>query len=99
MNFFLISDILKLTPIERSAFMYNLIDQKKWIEENLLNRKQASKITGQSHAAFSRAIQLGRIKPFIEIGDEPGPTLIRLYLKDEIEAYAANLQAKKQKQQ
>lgn len=77
----------------------NLTDFHNWAQDNLLSRKQAAKITGQSYEAFSRALQQNRIKPFLEIGDEPGPSIIRLYLKKDIEKYAKQLEEKRQKRQ
>ncbi|HGF7600565.1 hypothetical protein AB1I58_00180 [Enterococcus hirae] len=72
---------------------------QNWVTSNLITRKQAAEITGQSHSAFSQTIKQGRIKPFVEIGEGSGPGIIRLYLKSDIESYAKQLQEKKQKHQ
>ncbi|MGT4665749.1 hypothetical protein ACVTYA_13295 [Enterococcus hirae] len=77
----------------------NLNHYQTWVTSNLITRKQAAEITGQSFAAFSQTIKQGRIKPFVEIGEGSGPGMVRLYLKSDIEAYAKQLQAKKQRQQ
>lgn len=76
----------------------DLQERQRWNQENLITRKQAAEITEQSYAAFSQTIKQGRIKPFLEIG-ESGPSIVRLYLKSEIEKYAEQLKNKKQKQQ
>lgn len=70
-----------------------------WAQKNLLSRKQAAKITGQNYDAFSSSLRRNNIKPFLEIGDEPGPSLIRLYLREDIEKYAKQLKEKRQKRQ
>lgn len=75
-----------------------LNDYQNWIKSNLITRKQAAEITGQSYTAFSQTIKLGQVKPFVELG-ESGPAIVRLYLKSDIEDYAKQLKAKKQKQQ
>lgn len=76
-----------------------LSEYQTWIKSNLITRKQAADITGQSYTAFSQTIKQGRIKPFVEIGESSGPAIVRLYLKSDIEEYAKQLKAKKQKQQ
>ncbi|EMF0114780.1 hypothetical protein ACH0DO_002634 [Enterococcus hirae] len=75
-----------------------LFDYQTWIKSNLITRKQAAEITGQSYTAFSQTIKLGQVKPFVELG-ESGPSIVRLYLKSDIEEYAKQLKAKKQKHQ
>lgn len=75
----------------------DLKDIQKWCQKNLINRKEAAEITGQSFDAFSQTIKQGRIKPFLEVG-ESGPSMIRLYLKSEIEEYGRQLKEKKERQ-
>lgn len=69
-----------------------------WIQNNLITRKQAALITGQSFEGFSQTIKQGRIKPFVEVGEGSGPSIVRLYLKSDIEEYGKQLKAKKRKQ-
>ncbi|MGL9768982.1 hypothetical protein [Enterococcus sp. DIV0806c] len=71
-----------------------LTEIQQWGEKNLLTRQQAAKITGQSYAGFSQTIKTGKIKPFFEFGDS-GPSVVRLYLKSDIEEYAQQLKSKK----
>ncbi|WP_279257249.1 hypothetical protein [Enterococcus faecalis] len=77
----------------------NLNEIHDWAQNNLLSRKQAAKITGQNYDAFSSSLRRNNIKPFLEIGDEPGPSIIRLYLREDIEKYAKQLEEKRQKRQ
>ncbi|HHA4396986.1 TPA: hypothetical protein ACOBTX_000834 [Enterococcus faecium] len=77
----------------------NLNEIQEWSQNNLINRKQASKISGLNYEGFSSAIKRHHIKPFLEIGDEKGPSLTRLYLKSEVEEYANKLKEKRQKRQ
>lgn len=67
---------------------------QQWAKKNLVTRQQAAKITGQSYVAFSQTIKTGKIKPFLEFGDS-GPSIVRLYLKSDIEEYAQQLKTKK----
>lgn len=69
---------------------------QKWCLTNLITRQEAAKITKQSYSSFSQSLNLKYIQPFIEYGSGTGT--VRLYLKSDIEAYAKQLQAKKQKQ-
>ncbi|EMF0364761.1 hypothetical protein CUN38_01495 [Enterococcus faecium] len=70
-----------------------------WAQENLVTRKGAAKITGQSYAGISQAINRKVLTPFLEFDGDPTTSLVRLYLKSDVEAYAKKLKAKKQKQQ
>lgn len=69
---------------------------QQWCKENLLTRQQAAEITGQSYVGFSQSIKLGQIKPFLEYG-KSGPSVVRLYLKSDIEEYGRQLKAKKER--
>ncbi|MBO6420039.1 hypothetical protein [Enterococcus gallinarum] len=69
---------------------------QQWCQENLLTRQQAAEITGQSYAGFSQSIKIGQIKPFLEFG-ESGPSVVRLYLKKDIEEYGRQLKARKER--
>ena len=68
---------------------------QEWAESNLINRKQASKVAGLNYEGFSSAIKRKHIKPFIEIGDEKGPSTTRLYLKSDVESYAKKVKPRK----
>lgn len=70
-----------------------------WAQENLVTRRGAAKITGQSYAGISQAINRKVLTPFLEFDGDPATSLVRLYLKSDVEAYAKQLKAKKQKQQ
>ncbi|MGM0285725.1 MULTISPECIES: hypothetical protein [unclassified Enterococcus] len=70
-----------------------------WAQENLVTRREAANITGQSYAGISQAINRKVLTPFLEFDGNPPTSLVRLYLRSEVEAYAKQLQAKKQKQQ
>lgn len=60
---------------------------KKWIEDNLIQRSEAIKITGQADSSFGEALSAGRVKPFVQFGNK---RITRLYLKSDIEEYAKN---------
>lgn len=62
---------------------------KKWANENLLTKQQAAEITGQSMSAFNQAIDTGKLVAFYDHG--VGRSRVRLYLKGEVEAYAAGV--------
>ncbi|EQA5429565.1 hypothetical protein EGW35_13245 [Enterococcus durans] len=72
-------------------------DIQDWCLKNLLTRQEAAKITKQSYSSFSQSVNLKYIQPFLEYGSGTGT--VRLYLKSDIETYAKQLQAKKQRQQ
>lgn len=63
----------------------NLEEIKKFMHENLLTKKEAMQLTGQSITAFDQAVQTGRLKPFFEKGEGRGT--VRLYLKSDVERY------------
>lgn len=58
---------------------------KKFMNENLLTKKEAMEITGQSLTAFDQAVATGRLRPFFERGE--GRSKVRLYLKKDVEQY------------
>lgn len=60
---------------------------KAWINENLVMRDEARKITGQSESGFNQAVQTGRIQSFVEFGDA---RITRLYLREDLVKYAEN---------
>lgn len=60
---------------------------KKWIEDNLVMRDEAQRITEQSDTAFGQSVSTGRIIPFVEFGDK---RKTRLYLRDDLERYKQN---------
>lgn len=59
---------------------------RKFIDENLLTKKEAMKITGQGLPAFNQAISTNALKPFYDHGE--GRSRVRLYLKSDVEEYA-----------
>lgn len=63
----------------------NLEKIKRFMNENLLTKKEAMQLTGQSLTAFDQAVQTGRLKPFFERGE--GRSTVRLYLKEDVERY------------
>ncbi|EOH8808526.1 MULTISPECIES: hypothetical protein [Enterococcus] len=75
----------------------NLNEIKQWITENLVSKREALKITGQSPQAFQQSVRTNMISPFYESKEGFGSSIVRLYLKSEIEAYAKQLKSKKQK--
>lgn len=58
---------------------------KEFMQENLLTKKEAMRLTGQSLTAFDQAVATGRLKPFFEKGE--GRSTVRLYLKSDVERY------------
>ena len=58
---------------------------KRFLEDNLLTKKEAMEITGQSLSAFDQAVMTGRLIPFFERGKGRG--LVRLYLKEDVKQY------------
>ena len=58
---------------------------KRFLEDNLLTKKEAMEITGQSLSAFDQAVTTGRLVPFFERGKDRG--LVRLYLKEDVKQY------------
>ncbi|MBE9855090.1 hypothetical protein G8B32_10710 [Enterococcus faecalis] len=75
----------------------NINQIKQWMTENLVSKREALKITGQSPQAFQQSVRTNMIRPFYESKEGKGSSVVRLYLKSEIEAYAKQLKAKKQK--
>ncbi|HHW4424954.1 TPA: hypothetical protein ACUWRN_002950 [Listeria monocytogenes] len=61
-------------------------DVKKWMENNLVNSKQAREITNQSQRSFLQAVQDNRIKAFFQTGDH-GRDIVRLFLRSDCEKY------------
>lgn len=62
---------------------------KKWMEENLVTKKEAAAITDQSLNAFNQSVKMRLIEPFFEKGDNTS-SKVRLYLKSDILDYAKN---------
>ncbi|EHD1588445.1 hypothetical protein JR590_002210 [Listeria monocytogenes] len=52
-------------------------------------------VTNQTLPAFNQSVSKGIIQPFFQQGEGKGPGNVRLYLKQDIEAYAAHLKTKK----
>lgn len=72
---------------------------QSWAQKNLVTRQGAARITGQSYAGMSQAINRKVIEPFLEFDGDPPTSLIRLYLKSDVEKYAQQLKDKKQKRE
>lgn len=83
-----LSHMILFLYIERRALMENK-ELQDWMYENLLTRQEAMKITKQSKPAFDQSIRTGLIQPFFPKGEQR--QMIRLYLKQDIEAYAARI--------
>ncbi|RBR61835.1 hypothetical protein EB41_02920 [Enterococcus faecalis] len=65
---------------------------QKWCQENLLNRTEAMAITKQSSYAFTQSVYTKQLLPFVEKkGNTPSGT-VRLFLKQDVEAYAKKIQ-------
>lgn len=64
----------------------NLEELKKFMQENLVTKQEAAKITGQSITAINQSIKKRMIQPFFESNGQ-GPAKVRLYLKSDIEWY------------
>lgn len=67
---------------------------KEWILENLVTKQGAMKITGQSGPAFQQAVRTNVVTPFVEYNESP---MVRLYLKSEIEAYAKQVEFRRER--
>lgn len=65
---------------------------QQWMKQNLVDKKGAAEITGQSMTGFNQSVNLGYIVPFFDNGKK-GSSSIRLYLKSELEIYAKNKRA------
>ena len=59
---------------------------KEWIDENLLTKQEAIKITCQSLTAFDQSINTNKLTAFYDRGEDR--SRVRLYLKSDVEAYA-----------
>lgn len=60
-------------------------EMKKFINDNLITKREAMELTGQSLSAFDQAVNTGRLRPFFERGKGRG--IVRLYLKSDVEQY------------
>lgn len=71
---------------------------QKWCQENLLNRTEAMAITKQSSYAFTQSVYTKQLLPFVEKkGNTPSGT-VRLFLKQDVEAYAKKIQNRQKNQ-
>lgn len=75
--------------IESIATLEQLHD---FMENNLLTKAEAAKITGQSLSGFNQSVKLGYIKPFYESSGATS-SKVRLYLKDDLIRYRENKQS------
>ncbi len=62
-----------------------------YLENNVVDKQGAAKITGQSLNSFTQSVKLNAIKPYFEIKPVKGerPTL-RLYHVDALKKYTKN---------
>ena len=67
----------------------NINNVKTFMNENLLTKKEAMAITGQSLSAFDQSVATGKLAPFFEKGE--GRSTVRLYLKEDVERYAQQI--------
>lgn len=74
-------DIKKISSLE---------DIQEWMNENLVSKKQATKITEQSDPAFNQSVRLKHIVPFFEEEGEYGSAKSRLYYKNDLIEYKKN---------
>lgn len=58
---------------------------KQFMQENLLSKREAMEITGQSAQAFLQSVNMSYIKPFFETSGSTQK--VRLYLKSDMEEY------------
>lgn len=70
-------------------------DIKAYMQANLLTKKEAIEITGQSLSAFDQSINTGKIIPFFDKGEDR--SRVRLYLKSDVEAYAEQIKEYKKR--
>lgn len=68
----------------------SLEDIREWMDENLVGKKQATKLTEQSDTAFKQSLRLGHIVPFFEEKDAYGSAKTRLYYKEDLLEYKKN---------
>lgn len=77
----------------------NINELKEWIETNLVTKQEALRITEQSPKGFQQSVRTNVIQPFYESKEGKGPSVVRLYLKSDVEKYAEQLEEKRQKRQ
>lgn len=75
--------------IEPIASLEKLHD---FMENNILTKAEAAKVTGQSLNAFNQSVKLGYIQPFYESSGATS-SKVRLYLKADLINYRDNKQS------
>lgn len=75
--------------------MNNLKEIQKFLDENLLTKQEAMKVTGQTTTSFNQSIATGRLKPFYDHGKGTGR--VRLYLRSDVEAYAKDAKERRKR--
>lgn len=60
-----------------------------FLQQNLIDKHEARKITGQSVTAFNQAVLRRKIVPIIKYGNGRGG--INLFLREDIELYKQNM--------
>ncbi|CAI3400830.1 hypothetical protein [uncultured Enterococcus sp.] len=77
--------------MDQETFTQLLLENKEllqqFLQENLLTRDSASQITKQSTRAFEQSVNTHIIQPFYSV-NKNGRQIFKLYLKQEMEAYA-----------
>ncbi|WZY00390.1 hypothetical protein NSQ26_14060 [Bacillus sp. FSL W7-1360] len=68
---------------------------REYLKENLLNKHEARAITGQSADGFRQSVETHKLTPFFKTGTGPGT--IKLYLKEEVEAYAVQVKERRKR--
>lgn len=65
----------------------------KFLDENLVTKQEAMKITGQSLTAFNQSISSKQLTPFLERGEGTGK--VRLYLRSDVEKYSKSVKGRR----
>ncbi|MEE1131654.1 MAG: hypothetical protein UHX00_08570 [Caryophanon sp.] len=62
---------------------------QNFLQQNLIDKHAARKITGQSVTAFNQAVLRGKIVPIVKYGNGRGG--MNLFLREDIELYKQNM--------
>lgn len=68
---------------------------RKYINENLLTKQEARRLTGQSLSAFNQAVRTGQLKAFYDHGKDQ--SRVRLFLKTDVEEYAKQAEERRKR--
>jgi hypothetical protein len=76
-------------------------EMRDWLAKNLLAKKDAIQITGQSDKAFSQSVTTQQIFPFYVSDTRKDKTggggIVRLFMRTDLERYAEQLKRRKEK--